>query len=58
MTTRKRHKAAVKALGALEVIKGAQTASDLASRVGVHPTTIHQWKKALHIKIEELTIAN
>src|SRR3546814_19097049 len=32
---------------ALEALKGEQTGSGLASRFGVHPTMIHQWKKAL-----------
>ena len=32
---------------ALEALKGEQTVSDLSSRFGVHPTMIHQWKKAL-----------
>ena len=31
----------------LEALKGEQTLSELASRFGVHPTMIHQWKKAL-----------
>ena len=32
---------------ALEVLKGVQTVSELASWFGVHPTMIDQWKKAL-----------
>lgn len=32
---------------ALEAFKGEQTVSELASRFGVHPMMIHQWKKAL-----------
>jgi len=32
---------------ALEAIKGERTAAELASQYGVHPTQIHQWKKAL-----------
>ena len=32
---------------ALEALKGEQTVSELASRFGVHPTMIHQCKKAL-----------
>lgn len=31
----------------LEALKGEQTVSELASRSGVHPTMIHQWKRAL-----------
>ncbi len=28
-------------------MKGKETVSELASRFGVHPTMIHQWKRAL-----------
>ena len=32
---------------ALEALKGERTVSELASAYDVHPTMIHQWKKAL-----------
>lgn len=47
MSNRKNHKPAFKARVALEAIKGEQTISELASRYGVHPTQIHQWKRSL-----------
>jgi len=47
MTKRRQHKAAFKARVALEGLKNEQTVTELASRFGVHPTMIHQWKEAL-----------
>ncbi len=32
---------------ALEALKGEETVSELASRFGVHPKMIHQWRRAL-----------
>src|SRR6056297_1515409 len=47
MSKRKQHAPEFKAKVALEALKGEETAAELASRVGVHPTMIHQWKRAL-----------
>ena len=47
MSKRKQHAPEFKAKVALEALKGEETAAELASRLGVHPTMIHQWKKAL-----------
>ncbi|WP_419182860.1 IS3 family transposase [Mameliella alba] len=47
MSKRKQHAPEFKAKVALEALKGEQTVADLASRFGVHPTMIHQWKRAL-----------
>ncbi len=47
MSKRKQHHPEFKAKVALEELKGEATVSELASRFGVHPTMIHQWKRAL-----------
>jgi transposase len=47
MRKRRNHDAGFKARVALEVVKGERTVSELAAEYGVHPTMIHQWKKAL-----------
>ncbi len=47
MSKRRNHGAGFKARVALEAVKGERTVSELAAEYGVHPTMIHQWKKAL-----------
>lgn len=47
MSKRKQRAPEFKAKVALEALKGEETATELASRFGVHPTMIHQWKRAL-----------
>jgi transposase len=47
MKKRRNHDAGFKARVALEAVKGERTVSELAAAYGVHPTMIHQWKKAL-----------
>jgi putative transposase len=44
---RKLHSASFKAKLALAAVKELETVSQLASKHGVHPTQIHQWKKQL-----------
>ena len=47
MSQRKQHSPEFKAKVALEALEGEETVSELVSRFGVHPTMIHQWKRAL-----------
>jgi transposase-like protein len=47
MSKRRNHDAGFKARVALETLKGERTVSELATAYEVHPTMIHQWKKAL-----------
>ena len=47
MKKRRNHDAGFKARVALEALKCKRTVFELAAEYGVHPTMIHQWKKAL-----------
>lgn len=47
MEKRRNQDAGFKARVALEPVKAERTVSQLAAEYGVHPTMIHQWKKAL-----------
>lgn len=47
MKKRRNHDAGFKGRVALEAVKGERTVSEMATEYGVHPTMIHQWKKAL-----------
>ena len=44
-TKRKRYSAEFKAKVALEVLKGESTVHELASRFGIHPNMVTQWKR-------------
>ncbi len=44
---RKKYSSEFKAKVALAAIKNEETVSELAARFGVHPTMIHNWKRAL-----------
>lgn len=45
MTKRKRYTAEFKAKVALEALKGERTLAELASRHGVHPNLITNWRR-------------
>jgi len=45
MGKRTRYSAEFKAKVALDALRGEQTLSELASRHGLHPTQISQWKR-------------
>ena len=43
--TRKQYRARFKAKVAMEAIRGGKPVNELATRFGLHPTQIAQWKK-------------
>lgn len=45
MAQRRRHSGAFKAKIILEALKGQKTINEIASRHGVHPIQVTQWKK-------------
>jgi len=51
---RSRPSADFKAKVALAAVKEVKTVSELASQFGVHPTQIHQWKRQLVERAEEI----
>ena len=51
---RNRPNATFKAKVALAAVKEVKTVSELASQFSVHPTQIHQWKRQLVGRAEEL----
>ena len=51
---RSRPNASFKAKVALAAVKEVKTVSELASQYGVHPTQIHQWKRQLMERAEEI----
>jgi putative transposase len=51
---RNRPNASFKAKVALAAVKEVKTVSELASQFGVHPTQIHQWKRQLLERAEEI----
>jgi transposase len=44
-STRKRYSADFKAKVALEALRGELTAAQLATRHGIHPTMVNEWKR-------------
>src|SRR3954466_4579999 len=45
--TRRNHGSAFKAKVALEALKGEQTVAEIASKHGLHPTLVTEWKRQL-----------
>ena len=45
--TRRNHGSAFKAKVALEALKGEQTVTEIASKHGLHPTLVTEWKRQL-----------
>ena len=45
--TRRNHGSAFKAKVALEALKGERTVAEIASKHGLHPTLVTEWKRQL-----------
>ena len=45
--TRRNHGSVFKAKVALEALKGEQTVAEIASKHGLHPTLVNEWKRQL-----------
>lgn len=52
--TRRKHSAEFKVKVVLDMLKGAETLSEIASKYGVHPTQITKWRRAFLEKAPEL----
>ena len=53
-TQRQQYRAACKARGALEALKGLTTVHELASAYGVHPTQMAHWKHRRQQEMPEI----
>jgi len=51
---RRKHSAAFKAKVVLEMLKGAETVSELASKYEVHPTMLTKWRREFLDKAPEI----
>ena len=45
--TRRNHGSVFKAKVALEALKGEQTVAEIATKHGLHPTLVNEWKRQL-----------
>jgi transposase len=52
--TRRKHSAEFKVKVVLDMLKGSETLSEIASKYGVHPTQITKWRRSFLEKAPEL----